>query len=381
MTNQKIDAQLLGKTMALEHDKKICCLVSTSHFDVLKKVLKAREIEIINEYLFIKSFFIRATKEQIMFLSRHASVKFISSNSTALALMNISKKVLKLPQHSLSGEGVGIAFIDTGIAPHYDFCLGKNRIKGFVDFVDGKTDAYDDNGHGTFVAGVCAGSGVASGGKYSGIAPKCDIYSLKTLDKKGEAYSNKILSAMEWIYTNHERLNIRVACMSFGSEPLGLNDPIMNGAEQLWKDGVVVVAAAGNSGPEYQTIKSPGVSRRLITVGGMDDNRIDSNTFSSSLFEIADFSSRGPSFRSYKPDVVAPAVEITSCGTKNNYVVLSGTSVATPMIAGAMALLCEKYPAITPDEAKRKLLGSCHPISYNKNLEGYGYPDLTKLFD
>lgn len=381
MTNCKIDAQLLGKAMALESDKKICCLVSASRFDVLKKVLEARGIEIINEYLFIKSFFICATKSQIMFLSRHASVKFISSNSTALALMNVSKKVLKLPTAGLCGEGIGVAFIDTGIAPHYDFCIGENRIKGFVDFVDGKTEAYDDNGHGTFVAGVCAGSGACSGGKFAGIAPRCDIYSLKALDKKGEAYSNKILSAMEWVYLNHSKLNIRVACMSFGSEPLGLNDPIMNGAEQLWKDGVIVVAAAGNSGPEYQTIKSPGVSRRLITVGGMDDNRLSGETFSSSLFEIADFSSRGPSFRSYKPDVVAPAVEITSCGTKNNYVILSGTSVATPMIAGSMALLCERYPTITPDEAKRKLIMCCQPISYNKNLEGYGYPDLTKLFN
>lgn len=381
MTNRKIDAQLLGKTLTLGGDKKLCCLVSAARFDELKRVLEDKKIEIINEYLFIKSFFISATKSQIIFLSRHASVKFISSNSTALALMNVSRRVLKLPQGPLSGAGIGVAFIDTGIAPHYDFCLGKNRIKGFVDFVDGKKEAYDDNGHGTFVAGVCAGSGVASGGKYSGIAPHCDIYSLKALDKKGEAYSNKILSAMEWVYVNHERLNIKVVCMSFGSEPLGLNDPIMSGAEQLWRDGVIVVAAAGNSGPEYQTIKSPGVSRKLITVGGMDDNRIDGETFSSSLFEIASFSSRGPSFRSYKPDVVAPAVEIVSCGLNYGYTSLSGTSVATPMIAGAMALLCEKFPSFSPDEAKRKLLSCCKPISYNKNLEGFGYPDLTKLFN
>lgn len=381
MINLKIDSQLLGKTMALEKDKKVCCLVSASRFDELKKVLELNNIEIINEYLFIKSFFVSATKSQIMLLSRSASVKFISSNATALALMNVSKKVLKMPANALSGAGVGVAFIDTGISPHYDFCLGENRIKQFVDFVDGKTVAYDDNGHGTFVAGVCAGSGVSSGGKYSGIAPCSDIYMLKALDKKGEAYSNKILSAMEWVHDNHEKLNIRVVCMSFGSEPIGLNDPIMNGAEQLWKDGVIVVAAAGNSGPEYQTIKSPGVSRKLITVGGMDDNRMDSETFSSSLFEIASFSSRGPAFRTYKPDVVAPAVEITSCALNQGYTSLSGTSVATPMIAGVMTLLCEKFPHITPDEAKRKLLVCCKPISYNKNLEGYGYPDLTKLFN
>ena len=186
---------------------------------------------------------------------------------------------------------------------------------------------------------------------------------------------------MERVFEQSKMLKIKVVCMSFGSEPLGFNDPIMNGAEQLWKSGVIVVAAAGNSGPEFQSIKSPGVSRRLITVGGMDDNRFDEGGFSNALFEIADFSSRGPSFKGYKPDVVAPAVDITSCSKDGGYTKLSGTSVATPMIAGAMCLLCERFPDITPDEAKRKLLSVCKPITYNHNLEGFGYPDLAKLFD
>ena len=238
--------------------------------------------------------------------------------------------------------------------------MGSNRIKGFVDFVDEKQQPYDDNGHGTFITGVCAGNGAGSGGKYMGIAPQAGIYSLKALDQNGEAFSSKILNAMEWVFDHAKQLKIKVVCMSFGSEPLGFNDPIMNGAEQLWKSGVIVVAAAGNSGPEFQSIKSPGVSRRLITVGGMDD---------------------GPSFKGYKPDVVAPAVDITSCSKDGGYTKLSGTSVATPMIAGAMCLLCERFPDITPDEAKRKLLSVCKPITYNHNLEGFGYPDLAKLFD
>ena len=381
MNLRKIDTSLLSADAYASGQKKVNCLVSARAFGELKKILQEKKIEILNEYLFIKSFFVSATREEIIFLSRLASVKFISANSSALALMNVARRVLNMPQTELSGEGVGAAFIDTGIAPHTDFCLGKRRIKKFVDLVGEKTKPYDDNGHGTFVAGVCAGSGAGSGGRFKGFAPRCDIYALKALDKNGEAYSNKILSAMEWIYDNHKKENIRVVCMSFGSEPLGFNDPIMNGAEELWKSGVIVVAAAGNSGPEYQSIKSPGVSRKLITVGGMDDNRFDDNSFSHSLFEIADFSSRGPSFRGFKPDVVAPAVDITSCGLNQPYCKLSGTSVATPMIAGAMCLLCERYPTITPDEAKRRLLSVCKPICLNKNHEGFGYPDLTKFFN
>ena len=381
MNFKKIDLNLAYVATLAQEDKKINCLISARQFEELKKMLIKNNIEILDEYLFINSFYVRANKQQIFLLSRLGAVKYISANSTALALMHVARRVLKLPQTSLTGKGVGVAFIDTGITEHYDFCLGENRIKKFVDLVGNGSRPYDDNGHGTFVSGVCAGSGAASGGKYMGIAPRANIFALKALDRNGEAYSNNILTAMEWIYDNHKKYNIKVVCMSFGSEPLGFNDPIMNGAEELWKSGVIVVAAAGNSGPEFQSIKSPGVSRRLITVGGMDDNRMDDNTFSSSLFEVASFSSRGPSFRSFKPDVVAPAVDIISCGTNSDYIKLSGTSVATPMIAGAMCLLVEKFPNITPDEAKRKLLNCCKPICLNKNLEGFGYPDLTKLFN
>ncbi len=381
MNINKIDSYLVFITTTANDEKKFKCLISTNRFNQLKSILLHRKIEILNEYLFIKSFYIYATKSDIEFLSLQNNVKFICSNSCAMALMYIAKKVLKLPETSLTGEGIGVAFIDTGIANHYDFCLGQNRIKKFIDFVNDKKTVYDDNGHGTFIAGVCSGSGAVSAGKYKGFAPKSNIYALKALDKNGEAYSNKILSAMEWVFDNHKKNNIRVVCMSFGSEPLGYNDPIMNGAEALWKEGVIVVAAAGNSGPEFQSIKSPGVSRRIITVGGMDDNRLDDRSFSPEFYEIANFSSRGPSFKSFKPDIVAPAVDITSCGSGGDYVKLSGTSVATPMIAGAMTLFCEKYKNISPDEAKRKLLLSCQPISFNKNMEGFGYPNLTKLFN
>lgn len=380
MNIKKIDPALMQKSLTAGTNK-LCCLVRASNFDQLKKLLLNRKIEIMDEYLFINSFFVKADISDIYFLSRMGAVRFISSNAEAMALMNVARRVLNLPQNELTGEGVGAAIIDTGITKHCDFCLGENRIKKFVDFVGEKESAYDDNGHGTFVAGVLAGSGAKSAGRLKGIAPRANIYALKALDKNGEAYSNKILSAMEWVYDHHKKENIKVVCMSFGSEPLGLNDPIMNGAEALWQDGVIVVAAAGNSGPEHASIKSPGVSRRLITVGGMNDNRFSDSIYSPQFFEIADFSSRGPSFKSFKPDIVAPAVEISSCCNSGEYTKLSGTSVATPMIAGAMCLLIQRYKDITPDEAKRRLMSCCRPICYNKNLEGAGYPDLTQLLN
>lgn len=379
MINQKIDKTLLNIVEFLQDDKKSQCIVRAYDYKRLKSILLHRKIEILNEYLFIKSFRILANRKQIKDLTNLSQVKFISSVSTASVLMNIAKRILGSDDVSLTGKNVTVAFIDTGIVEHGDFCIGERRIKYFKDFVNNKEKPYDDNGHGTFVAGVCSGNGALSGGKFSGIAPRSNIISLKALNGLGEASADKILNAMEWIYLNHKAYDIRLVCMSFGSEPLGLNDPIMSGAEALWKEGLVVVAAAGNSGPEFQTIKSPGVSSQIITVGGFDDNRIDLDSFNENFFEVAEFSSRGPAFSRYKPDLVAPSVDIVSCGREKAYTVLSGTSVATPMIAGLCALLLEQNSKLKPIEVKRLLLSCCKPISYNKNLEGFGYPQFKKI--
>jgi len=381
MIKNKIDSRLLYIVSLLDEDKKWECIVYAYDYNRTKNILLHNKIKILNEYLFIKSFRVLASKKELALLSKASQVKYISSLSKAFAQMNVAKNVLGVDELSIGGENVTIAFIDTGIVEHGDFCLGERRIIKFIDFVNEKEKPYDDNGHGTFVAGVCAGNGALSCGKYSGIAPKANIISLKALNNKGEASADKILNAMQWVYDNHKEYNIKVVCMSFGSEPLGFNDPIMNGAEALWATGVTVVAAAGNSGPEYSTIKSPGVSRNIITVGGFNDNRIDDGMYNENYFEIADFSSRGPAFQRFKPDLIAPSVDIISCGIKEDYTTLSGTSVATPMIAGLCALILEKHDKLKPQEVKRALLSCCKPICFNRNFEGLGYPQIKKIIN
>lgn len=377
MRSEKIDEKLLKVIKSFDLNEKYECLVRTKNNQAFLKYITLFNDKIVKTFSFINSFLVMLERKDISNLSNADSVKYISASSKVFALMNVAKKILKVPQNAF-GEGQTICVIDTGIAPHCDFLLCENRIIQFVDFINEKSECYDDNGHGTFVAGVCAGSGVMSGGKFSGIAPKAKIISLKALDKKGEANSEKILDAMQWVFDN--RKEISVVCMSFGSDPLGVNDPIMLGAEKLWDNGVVVVAAAGNSGPEFQTIKSPGVSRKIITVGGFNDNRMD-DKFNSDFFEMAEFSSRGPSYRYFKPDVIAPAVDIISCGNSKDYVKLSGTSVATPMIAGVCTLIKEKNPNLSPNQVKNYLLSVCKPLFFNRNIEGYGLPNLSKLFN
>ncbi len=374
MKNIKIDEALLTRAYALSDKQSIECIVKATDYQRLKKYLIHKKIEIVREYLFINSLQLKLTKVQLLDLSNLSQVAFIYSLVRASALMYVAKKILKVEENSLTGEGVNIAFIDTGISNHADFLIGKKRIIYFKDFINERQTNYDDNGHGTFVSGVCSGCGSMSAGKFCGVAPRSNIISLKALNGNGEASADKILQAMEWVYLHHKEFDIKVVCMSFGSEPIGFNDPIMAGSEALWREGIVVVAAAGNSGPEFQTIKSPGVSSQIITVGGFDDNRISDTEFNASYFEIASFSSRGPAFQRFKPDLVAPSVDIISCGINKPYVTLSGTSVATPMVAGLVSLMLEANPKLSPKEIKQKLLSSCHAITFNKNLEGFGYP-------
>ena len=377
MINRKIDTEL-KKILTLGNDEKeVKCLIYVSGFNANVKNLEDFGIKIEEKFPFINAISAKVPVELINKLSMKSYVEYISSQSKVEALMNIARKVLKA-ENITGGNEVTIAYIDTGIAPHADFKLVRNRIIKFVDLINGKTNAYDDNGHGTFVAGVGSGNGALSGGKYRGIAPNSNIVSIKALDKHGEANATKILEAMQWVYDNNLEYNIKVVCMSFGSEPLGFNDPIMKGAEALWRKGIVTVSAAGNSGPDYKTIKSPGISPRIITVGGMNDNRFDEE-YKEEFFEIAKFSSRGPAFNKFKPDIVAPSVDINSCSNKEGYTKLSGTSVATPMIAGLCALAYEKNKYLKPDQIKRALLASSNGITYNRNLEGYGLPNLEKF--
>ena len=241
---------------------------------------------------------------------------------------------------------------------------------------------YDDNGHGTFVASIACGCGTISGNKNRGIAYKTKIVSIKALEENGETGAFKILEAMQWVYNNKDKYNIKVVCMSFGSSPLEKNDPLVIGAESLWNIGIVVVAAAGNSGPENQTIKSPGYSSKIITVGGLNDNRDSFGNYKREDFEIASFSSRGPAGYFFKPDVIAPAVNITGASNKKDsfYTVMSGTSVATPMIAGVCCLILSKYPQLSPDQLKIRLVRNCKQITNNKNFEGFGLPSFEKFF-
>ena len=200
-----------------------------------------------------------------------------------------------------TGKGIGVAILDTGIYPHIDF---DSRICAFADFIAHKKVPYDDNGHGTCVAGILAGSGRASMGKYKGMAPGSRISALKVLDRFGNGNKEDVLQAFRWILQNRERYRIRIVNISVGTTYRTRNeqDVLVQGVERLWDEGLVVVAAAGNQGPKPGSVTAPGCSKKIITVGSSD-----------MLSGKQAVSGRGPTFECVcKPDLVAPR-ELETC--------------------------------------------------------------------
>lgn len=371
----KIDTQLLD-VVSTQGNKKIECVIYANNFCNLKKILDNNNSIPLP---FINAYAVKLDANKVYEYAKNNVVKYITKQSKVFAQIDVSRDILnvnKFYEQNYSGKGVTVAIIDTGISLHTDFTIAKKRIIKFVDLINDKNMPYDDNGHGTFVASILAGNGIASGGRYSGIAPECNIISIKALEKNGETSSSNILRAMQWIYDNKDKYNIKVVCMSFGSTPSGRNDPLQMGAEVLWNSGVTVVAAAGNSGPERESIKSPGISPKIITVGGIDDKRVDGK-YDIKSFEIAKFSSRGPAGYFYKPDCLAPAIDITGASVKGGYTTMSGTSVATPMVAGIATLMYSKNNQISPDQIKVKLLRNCKQIVFDRNQEGFGLVSIS----
>ena len=374
---QKINKNLLSFVSTFENkEKQIDLVIYCADVErACEEISKISDVLLTKKFPFIHAIGVRAKFSLLDKIAGINDVKHITYSASVFAQMERSKKVIKVSsfhEKGFFGAGVNIAVIDTGCFPHMDLAFPENKIALFKDFVGENKNSYDDNGHGTFVCGILSGSGILSGGRYLGVAPKSQLIVLKALDGNGETSAFKILQAMQWIYDNRERYKIKVVCMSFGSNPLGAGDPLVSGAEKLWRAGIVVVVAAGNSGPEISTIKSPGVSPRIITVGAADCGL--------NSFKIADFSSRGPTHFGTKPDIVAPGVDIISTGSfEEDYKQMSGTSMSTPIVAGVCALMLERWPHLKPDAIKMKLLQSGRKIVFDRNMEGAGIIDCESI--
>jgi len=297
-------------------------------------------------------------------------------------------------QYGFDGTGVGIAVIDSGVADHKDFHTATGtRVVHSENFVVGETSTVDAYGHGTHVSGILGGNGAASGAgtgyaaQIVGMAPNVSIINLRVLDENGAGTDSQVIAAIQRAIQLQTKYNIGVINLSLG-RPVFENytlDPLCQAVEQAWNAGIVVVVAAGNDGRDnslgtrgFATIDAPGNDPAVITVGATRTM----NTPTRYDDAIASYSSKGPTLLDHivKPDIVAPGNRIgslivknstldveypsleiaptgtcaTSCATQ--YFRLSGTSMATPVVSGAVALMLQQNPALTPDEVKARLM-------------------------
>ncbi|WP_406343334.1 S8 family peptidase [Streptomyces sp. NBC_01578] len=271
------------------------------------------------------------------------------------------------------GKGVTVAVLDTGADTGHPDLAGK--IAESQSFVPDQ-EVQDGHGHGTHVASTIVGSGAASGGKYKGVAPGADLMVGKVLDNTGSGQSSWIIAGMEWAADS----GADVISMSLGGTAYAASDPLTETVDELSAStGTLFVIAAGNSGPREQTVGTPGIADSALTVGAV--NKTDA---------LAAFSSRGPRTGDYgvKPEITAPGVGIvaarasgTTMGTPvdDNYTSANGTSMATPHVAGAAALVAQAHPDWTNEQLKAALASTAKTNTTNSVFQqGDGRVDVVR---
>jgi serine protease AprX len=288
-------------------------------------------------------------------------------------------KADKLWQRGITGAGVGVAVIDTGVAgdaPDFKGADGRSRIVANVVTSPFAATAGDGFGHGTHVAGIIAGNSFSRApkdpfyGKYIGIAPESNLIAIKASDDAGNATILDVINGIAFAVDHKADFNIRVLNLSLSTDtPVSYKlDPLDAAVEYAWRKGIVVVAAAGNRGAASDAVKyAPANDPYVISVGGIDEQA------NSGQGKRADWSSVGTTQDGIaKPEVLAPGAHIVSvlapgsaflqlcpnCAIGGSYFKAGGTSMAAPVVAGAAALLLQARPSLTPDQVKALLMGT-----------------------
>ncbi len=302
-----------------------------------------------------------------------------------------------------NGAGVGVAVIDSGINDSHpdlwDSTESYSRVVYRQDFTGTASSSssgaqYDLYGHGTHVAGIIGGNGYLSGGNYAGVAPGVSLVDLRALDLNGSGSDSTVIAAIQQAIALQSTYNIRVINLSLGR---GIfvsytQDPLCQAVESAWQAGIVVVVAAGNYGRlsvnnsnGFGTITAPGNDPYVLTVGAMKSN----GSTSPSAETKASYSSKGPTTYDHvvKPDIMAPGNDVVSLSApgatleanypaelvtgndgNSDYFTLSGTSMATPVVAGAVALLLQENSALTPDQVKARLMKTAYKVFPNSTV-------------
>ncbi|MBB3154459.1 minor extracellular protease Epr [Paenibacillus endophyticus] len=291
---------------------------------------------------------------------RKARARFSSlpllTPATSPALVEWNIRRIQAPQawETTRGKSIKVAVLDTGIANHPDL-----RIAGGVNTINGGSYA-DDNGHGTHVAGIVAA--VNKGGKVIGTAPEVNLYAVKALNKDGEGFVSDIIEGIYWCIDN----KMNVINMSFGVLGSDSSATLHTAIKKAAKCGIIIVASAGNSGKSSGKIDEPASFSETIAVAASTKGN-----------RIATFSSRGAGI-----GITAPGENILSTWLDGSYKKLSGTSMASPHVAGGAALLLAGKPGVTPLLVKKKLKNRAAKLNgFSSLAQGSGLLQLDRIFE
>lgn len=353
----------------------------------------AVSLEVAHRYTIIPAFAGSVTAGQVTALTRIPTVSRVELDGLSRAVdaagdHDYGVQEARVATPGLDGAGVGLCVVDTGIDPNHEQLDG--RVVGWKDWVNGRAAPYDDHGHGTHVASIAAGDGTGAVGAtadaYGGVARAASLIGAKVLTSSGSGADSDVVAAVDWCA---QRPDVRIISLSLGSPAGDGGDAASVAVNAAVGLGKVVVVAAGNDGDGEGTVSSPGVATGAITAGaGSDYTLLPGGLDTDSGLYLAGFSGRGPTANpqaTLKPDVVAPGVSVVAAraGTTAGYVAYSGTSMATPFVAGVVALGLDAVPLATPAQVKTALQASAKdagPAGADYDW-GHGYVDARAFLD
>jgi subtilisin family serine protease len=303
-----------------------------------------------------------------------------------------ANKVHFSEKFNLSGAGIGIGLVDSGIYPHQDLTSPSTKIEFFEDLINNFKYPYDDNGHGTSIAGILCSSGLSSNNMYKGICNKSKLYCYKAFDKLGKGFASDILYSIESLSNKSKENNIKVLCLPF--ELLTHNTFIISCFDLTFNyaisKGLIPIVPSGSNLSTKTSIMGIATLPSCITVSGL-------NTASPIIKPYA-YSSEGIYVKLNKPNLSAACVNIVSLNSDNNYVpeknglklypnrldiaykTFTGSSMAVAYISGLCALLCEKNPAMSFKDMNSLLKIACDPIDdISSSIQGEGLINIHKL--
>lgn len=297
--------------------------------------------------------------------------------------MNRVRKQLRVPNRNFNkkeDDFSSVAVLDSGISEHPDL---EGQIVAFEDFVNHKNKYYDDNGHGTHVCGIIAGTGFLSEGCYKGMIPGMNLLVGKVLDKNGDGSAENMIEGIRWVIHNKNKYAVRVLNISVGIGKIENRENAVRLQKEIakaWEEGILVVCAAGNNGPLEGTLSELGNSKNAICVGCHDGEYCKGNPKRCDLY-----SGRGKrQSLMRKPDIVAPGTGIVSCNTifhKKPYIAKSGTSMATPIVTGALSMAILSNPGLTNEKIVEFLRKTAMDLGEPWHKQGWGMINVNGLLE